>query len=50
MMARSSADYRARVRDRFADMFVSCGRPVLANGRPEPDAGARAVHFRPLVP
>jgi uncharacterized protein len=49
MMARSSDDYRTRTRDRFADMFVSCGRPVMANGRPEPDPEARAVHFRPLT-
>lgn len=51
MMARSSGDYRARGRDAFADLFVSCGRPVMANGRPEPEleSEAEAVHFRLLT-
>lgn len=51
MMARSSAEYRDRDRARFADMFVSCGRPVMPSGRPEPGlaTGAGTNHFRPLA-
>jgi hypothetical protein len=50
MMARSQPGYRARDRRRLDDMFVSCGRPVVSNGRAEPAAGSEQqfVHFQPL--
>jgi radical SAM protein with 4Fe4S-binding SPASM domain len=51
MLGRSAAAYRDRGRGRFDDLFVSCGRPVVANGRAEPDTAASSglTHFRPLV-
>lgn len=33
MLARSEAAYRGRSRTRYDDLFVSCGRPVVPNGR-----------------
>jgi radical SAM protein with 4Fe4S-binding SPASM domain len=50
-VALAPADYRARPRQ-LDDVFVSCGRPVSANGRvPDPPAGAMEAlrFFRPVV-
>lgn len=50
MLARSDQDYLDRRRQPLDDMFVSCGRPVVGNGRtePEPPRQRELVHFRPL--
>lgn len=46
MMARSSAEYRDLNRDMLADMFVSCGRPVIASGRIERPDLATSDQFK----
>ncbi|MFF6984335.1 radical SAM protein [Streptomyces sp. NPDC008343] len=48
MLARSTADYRARSRDRYDDLFVSCGRPVVPNDRPALDQPTGYEPFRVL--
>jgi radical SAM protein with 4Fe4S-binding SPASM domain len=47
MLSRQGPEYRARDRRPLDDLFVSCGRPVIATHRSdaEPDAGA-LQHFR----
>jgi uncharacterized protein len=51
MMGRSAEDYLRRNRNQLADLFVSCGRPVIENGRTGVDARAENdfVHFVPLT-
>lgn len=50
MMAKAGPAYRGRDRRRFDDLFVSCGRPVVRNGRTESTmaASTNARFFRPL--
>jgi uncharacterized protein len=48
MMGRSSDDYLRRDRSQFNDMFVSCGRPVMPNGRSDATAQAGMTHFQLL--
>ncbi|GAA2416406.1 thioether cross-link-forming SCIFF peptide maturase [Streptomyces glaucosporus] len=48
MLARSAADYRERSRARYDDLFVSCGRPVVPNGRRPLDPAADHRPFRVL--
>lgn len=50
MMGRSSEDYRRRDRAQLDDLFVSCGRPVLDNGRPRTGTDDRPwSHFVPIA-
>lgn len=51
MVARAPAEYRERDRDAFSDLFVSCGRPVVASERRtcSTDEAASFRHFKPLV-
>ncbi|MEU6060685.1 radical SAM protein [Streptomyces sp. NPDC047097] len=48
MLARSQAGYRGQSRDRYDDLFVSCGRPVVPNGRPALDASTDFGAFQVL--
>lgn len=45
MLARSGAAYRERSRTRYDDLFVSCGRPVVPNERPDLES---AADYRPF--
>jgi uncharacterized protein len=49
LIGRAARDYLARDRNAFADLFVSCGRPVMANGRASAGAAEPFQHFVPLV-
>jgi len=51
MLGRSSNEYRDRDRQRFDDLFVSCGRPMASSGRAEvPPAQLDGfTRFKPLV-
>lgn len=49
MMGRSSEAYRRRDRSQLDDLFVSCGRPVMASGRRRfGEAGGSWSHFVPV--
>jgi uncharacterized protein len=47
LLGRAAPDYLARDRSRFEDLFVSCGRPVVANDRRP--VGAALKHFSPIT-
>jgi uncharacterized protein len=50
LMGRSTPDYLEEDRNAFADLFVSCGRPVMANGRDEVEIDdAPAAIFEPIA-
>jgi uncharacterized protein len=46
MLARQGSAYRARDRAPLDDLFVSCGRPVVASARVEARAPDGLMHFR----
>jgi radical SAM protein with 4Fe4S-binding SPASM domain len=49
LIGRSTQQYLARDRARFADLFVSCGRPTLPNARPVLALDDRVTHlFEPI--
>ena len=50
MLGRTEGSYLTQPRRTLDDMFVSCGRPVTANGRaePAPPQTRTLLHFRPL--
>lgn len=49
LMGRSTPEYLSRNRHPFGDMFVSCGRPVMENGRADTELDELALrYFQPL--
>ncbi|HRC85195.1 MAG TPA: hypothetical protein PK413_06270, partial [Thermoanaerobaculia bacterium] len=49
LLGRTGGDYRSHDRSQLEDLFVSCGRPVVPNGRVLDDPLPQGLrHFRPL--